>query len=1693
MGQLKEQSNPFSTGGGGVNFETRVQASFLVAFLAGTPVPCMPTSARITEVGFQSKYKGVHTDDIHIQAEDVSGQLYRLYVQIKHEVTVSDAVDSRFSEVVGAAWQDFNSPDFNTNFDTIALVTGPLTKADVANTIPVLEWARYSSSAEDFFCKTMAEGFTSGKKIERLKKIRKQLDHANNGKALSDDEVWKFLKVFYLISYDVDQAGSITAAMLGALVQQHSELPASAVLAKVVTVAQDFNQCAGTLTTSNIPSDLMSLFKASINKTLDEDIQKLKERSNHVYSGISNSISGTHVSRYEAVEEVRDAYEAGGFVFVTGERGTGKSGVVKDYVATLGQDAAIFYVRAEDFDKSHLNDVFASSGIRSDLGQLATHFSLIREKILVIESIEKVLELNNQTAFSDLLNFISTQQNWGIIATGRDYAYQQLSFNYFQPRGIRFNSVNVIGFSSDQVADLCTSFPALKPLTENRSLVGLLSNPFFIDLAVRALGNGANFGASETESEFRSTIWAAVIENQSDRRGGMPARRRSTFIEIAKLRAKKMVFGVRDADFDPEVVARLESDDLILKEHRTSLISPAHDVLEDWALEEFIEGEYLESSGNASDFLAAIGNEPAINRAFRLWLGHKIAVGEELAELIENVLADEAVASYWKDEVIAAILQSDSPEAYFALLKDNLLSDHARLLKRFIFILRITCQRPVEGLEGIQLDDDSDDMMFSLFLKPFGKGWSTLLNFTFAHRVSFDESHYPHIVEMLDSWSEVITIWSKLPPESSDAGELCLFMLEHFENSFRRESLRSKLLKVLLKVVPAIPEQFNALVEKNVFVSTRRHGRPRYVDELVSLALSGDTVAMLCRHRPDFVIRLAMHEWLNPEPEGGDRTFRSMISVADSYGLEDPCGFFPASGARGPFKYLLQHHPRKGLDFILDLCRASAQKHGCSEYRHRKQSNLDILDEMVVELVQLYTQDGTQVSNYASPHLWSGYRGQSTVPYLLQCALMALENWLIDYVENPPLKNELAWIFDYVLKSSNSVLTTSVLASIAVGFPDKVGASANPLLRCPMLYRLDMMRSLKEGCELNWFATQRDPMSRFYEEERKQAALRIWRNQNLETLLMKLQLVENYRSEAYKIVDELIKVAEATDDKALKFLIHRVNAREWEIIQDKENNRIIFQSKQELSEDLQQAQLEHQDKHASDGPISRLYIWSKKIFEDPKIDRNALISCAEAIKDAKGILESLIQGKVGNFELMALGAVATAAAVAVRDYFNQLSEEDLDWCLDVIIQVIYLHSDDIDGHTIVDATDPSGSSACAYVLAKLLDCELDPEQVATLHYTIVTALTHASVHVCESAAKGVRDYLWARDETLATFCLSGALEFSRFELATSYNRCSSYHGESSGPDEWAALVSKFREEVLEGNFNADLDSVTPKSHSLWRFHVPMLMVPFGSTENLCAELLSRTISIVYNEENSDRDTNRSNRINYDIKKVIQDCLGDHTIATRASNFESISDILIEGCQKDPGFIHGVKLRFDASMEAAGDYNGIWDLWRLLAPPMREIALTDVNTQYRDGQLDFNMFLRDMLYADGIAPRHPMRVKALEVGAQNLIDFCERSATNSLVFESLCTLMYHSHSLFFEKGIDILARAFKGGSGVLESGANSAFCLEMSMAKYMQSSGSKITRRRYEACLDLLTGIVETGSARAYYLRESLIRTRRISV
>lgn len=1700
---LKEQSNPFSTGGGGVNFETRVQAAFAVALLAGLPVPCLSPNARVQEIRFQSKYNEVHTDDFVIVAADKNNIDSKLYAQVKHEITISESENSTFSEVMKSAWADFKSDAFNQKTDAIALITGPLPRLDVNNTLPVLEWARYSESADEFIRKSNAKGFTSEAKLKRLSALKSQLRMANNGEELSDHQLWSFLKSFHLLSYDLDVKASVVASLLGALIQQHSDESPHLVLAKVTTCVQEFNQNAGTLTLNNAPNEVRSLFAREVAQGLDSDINRLQDRGNHIFYGISNSINGLHVLRDEQLTALSDAFDQGGFILVTGGRGVGKSGVVKDFVSAKLQNSAVYYLRAEDLDKSHLNDVFTAIGMHSTLRQIAEQLSLLKEKVLVLESVEKVLELNHQAAFVDLLNYIRGQQGWTIIATGRDYAYQQLIFNYVQPSGIAFRSINIEGFKEEQIKQFCERTPGLKTLVSNESLLEILNIPFFIDLAVRAIGNGASFSADDKEAEFRATVWDTVISKSTERKAGMPSRRKSTFIEVAKSRAKRMVFGVRDDDFDADVIAKLEEDHLIYRDKNTSLISPSHDVLEDWALEEFIDVKYIDHQGQPKNFLQAIGNEPAINRAFRLWLHRKLRSGNEIGEFIEKILIDDTVESYWKDEAIAAVLQSHAPRDFLIFLKPLLLKNDCELLIRFFFILRITCQRPKEGLSALPEQDVKIGLSKALYLLPYGSGWDSLIDFTYESKEQLSNVVVPHVAEVLNAWGGIVNIRDDLPIGAQSAGLLALFILEGMKDIYERDGVRKKILGILLKVLPAVEQELDVLMAQDVFILKAKPRRLAYVDELVNLALEGECVAMLCLRRPDFIIKLALHEWIMEQSEDQSDEFggRYRLDVAESYGLDTERGFFPASGAKGPFIYLLRHHPRKALDFIILLCNTAAQKYANSTLASPSDEPtlVGLSDEMVSLQVDLELNDGQLIQQYASPHLWKGYRGHSTMPYLLQSALMAFENWLVEYVKKFKV-DDIAWLYDYVIRSSNSVMPTSVLASVAIGFPGKVGIAALPILKSIPLYRLDLQRMVQEmgGSEINWFGTsmRQDVMATFYAEERRVAALRPWRKESLEGLLTKLQFDENCRSSAFAVIDQFRAYSLTVRDDNLRLMIHRADTREWEVVEDSENKRVILQSTNALPEDLQRVQREFTEKHFYDASVSRLYVWAKKAFDENNIDNASYATYQDALAEARRLFAALQDDKIHAFREMAVCAITTTCAVCVREPECVLTDDDKKWCFEIAVDVVLEDVDDPDGYAAIDATDQYGISACAFVLAKMFDFELEMKECSELTYAIVSALTHENVHVCASAAKGVRAFLWTRNSDLASRCLSGMLEYSRFMKEIVRTRPHYFVDEDERKQyvkKKHSAISKFRSNLLSGNFSLAVEECTLKSHAPWLIHLPMFIVPFGSHDEHQIQLLKKIVGFVYESERRDHRSNDRDSINHDVKNLIQRCLSEHVVHSRNNGFQPVRDILIVGCSKAPSFIYMIKLYFDIAMEKEADFNAIWSLWELLAPELHTIALTDVNDRYSGRQNDLNSLLRGMLYSDCPWQGHPSEEASLQCGAQNLLSFFKKSGSNSHVFEALSSLMYHFHEVFFAEGIFILGEKFSANPSIISKQINTAFCLEMSIARYLQvENRGTLNRKMYSACLALLTGIVETGSARAYYLRENLIRTRRIA-
>lgn len=257
----KELNSSFSTGGGGSHFEAHVQALFTALMLTGGYAPCLPCWP-IVKIKLQGKIDGFDTDDLIVSVENQNtGERRKLLGQIKHSVNFTRR-DRVFSEVMQAAWNDFNNPNvFEKDKDIIALITGPLNKTDSRNVQWLLNQAKKTQSASEFLRNVKQANFSPAKAEEKLSVIRDCLKAANNGIEISDSDLHSFLKCFYLLGYDLGKEVGVVLSLLHSHISQFNRRSPQHVWSRIVDIAQTWNQEAGTITPENLPEDLIEEFK----------------------------------------------------------------------------------------------------------------------------------------------------------------------------------------------------------------------------------------------------------------------------------------------------------------------------------------------------------------------------------------------------------------------------------------------------------------------------------------------------------------------------------------------------------------------------------------------------------------------------------------------------------------------------------------------------------------------------------------------------------------------------------------------------------------------------------------------------------------------------------------------------------------------------------------------------------------------------------------------------------------------------------------------------------------------------------------------------------------------------------------------------------------------------------------------------------------------------------------------------------------------------------------------------------------------------------------------------------------------------------------------------------------------------------------------------------------------------------------
>ncbi|MDQ1353719.1 MAG: hypothetical protein QG657_4026, partial [Acidobacteriota bacterium] len=280
-----------------------------------------------------------------------------------------------------------------------------------------------------------------------------------------------------------------------------------------------------------------------------------------------------------------------------------------------------------------------------------------------------------------------------------------------------------------------------------------------------------------------------------------------------------------------------------------------------------------------------------------------------------------------------------------------------------------------------------------------------------------------------------------------------------------------------------------------------------------------------------------------------------------------------------------------------------------------------------------------------------------------------------------------------------------------------------------------------------------------------------------------------------------------------------------------------------------------------------------------------------------------------------------------------------------------------------------------------------------------------------------------------------------------------------------------------------------------------LMIPDGSTEPGHMSLWSKILSLFIETEKIENKHSLRDRekiqIDHELPVDFAKRFADYLLSLPESDWTKFIEPLRDACDSSPDFVKWIFLYTSLSAQNMRQEKLFWRFWSHLSETIQKIAVSLAKMQSEDRRRDERtQLIRSVLYADTPwqkVDKENQNVIFRNYGKDLLLQFAENAGANPDVFEALSSLMYHFPDIFLNQGLKILASHQEkvGGTHLLDR--DTPFYLENCIRKYLfQDNTGLIPKEMHKACKILLDAIVESASSAAYYLREHLIRSRKIS-
>jgi hypothetical protein len=1690
--EINRISTPTSTGGAGTLFEQYVDAYWL-ALLLVREIPPILLDCSIEEVDLQVEHLGWHTDDFLIIGQNGQGERRKLAGQVKRTITIS-ASNEDCRKTIQDFWRDFNNPQlFSPTFDRFTIVTLRGTTTLLEYFSGLLDCARTSRDGADFEERLATPGFINAKAVRYCDEIQEIIAEIE-GRNVTRAELWSFLSVMHVLSLDLNSATAQTEAQIKSLLaytanEQDAIGVAEASWNALLREAGEGMSGARSYQSQDLP-EVLRKRHGSLGSAEQQVLRALKDHSALILGGILSTIGNDlHLKRGFLVQKALEQLESSQVILISGAAGSGKSVMAKNIIGALMSDHFAFCFRAEEFAHPHFDETLESNQIPANTANLSAILASQDRKVLLVESVDRLLEKSTRDAFTDLLTLVAKDKSWRLMLTCRDYSTDLIRICFLESAGVGHSILTVPPLNDMELEEAQASYPLLRRPLANAALRQILRNPFVLDKALKVQWTAEGL-LPQSEREFRELIWREIIRADHYTAGGMPRRREDAFVQIALRRARSLAMYAPCDDLDQEVVTHLRNDSLIVFSHESDmLVAPAHDVLEDWAILQWIEEQHEVHNGSSRKLSTIIGTHPAVRRTYRKWVIELVERDPGAAdELFDTVMRDEQLSANFVDDTLVSLLRSPASAAFLERHSVELFANDRQLLQRVIHHLRVACVTTPDWLA-------TSAAYPSLFNVPEGYAWSTVLRLVHDHLGLFTQEDRLLLLGLIEDWSRGVTWQSPYPDGAVSVAAIAHWLLPDLDD-YRSDDERKRTLRVIAKIPNADRERFVALLRG----SQDDEERDRVTEDLREIIFEGLEGMPVARDMPELVVSVAKDYLLCSEDSLREIWgYNSGLELETYFGINEhrSYGFFPASAYRGPFLPLLRYHAEQGLAFIIDVFNHSA------DWYANPRIQLGI--EAPFEIALIFA-DGTSQLQWCNGRLWNLYRGTSVGPYVLQSLLMALERWLLEFAEIYP--NDLDQVLLRILRQSESAALTAVVASVATAHLHISGEALIVLLRSRECIWLDRNRLVNESgapSRLAGLLPQLNASNEIYEAERKEADAIPHRHLHLENAVLNLQLGP-LTPRVYEILDQLrteMPSVEEQDenDRIWRLAIHRMDLRQYTIAEEEyevpvdPDSHTYTEDKQrhvrldlkepesDLKEMVDQSAIQFQSVNAR----NNLLMWGLSIFDYEEDANHDPAQWRERIKEAR--ITRLGDQHFGEYDV-GQGGPGIVAAVCVRDHWEEMSEDERDWCLDIVCSEVGQKADQWNHLARVQRNRMSADRPSAWVLPLLLSRTLTGAQTRRVRQVLAVALTHAIDEVRLFTALGIGEHMWSVYRDLALRCVNALAMEATLVQRTKDAESSRPFEERREIDEIEAETAAFvRQKFIEADAIID-DAYQAMDMTTWRgakANKQILAILWKAPNDPLAVAAFEGLAhmLVGWWDADDSRHGRRHERNPEVESSLIEFLKNFLLRTSASAATTILQPILDAIDRHPREVHWILRGLISIEERQPNTPQFWSLWEQFAERVRRATwLARIDDEYASGKEMISAIFLNTWWEEEV--RH---WRSLEGYARHVHSLFEDLPASSTILDAYLRFLYHiGDQSLPDAFIHIAKRLQQGDPQQMLRAGDIIFLLEVLLQRYVYGSPLKLKRHDdlREAVLLLLNLLVENGSSSAFRMRDDFV-------